>query len=576
VFDPFQLAFVQRGLLELVLFSLAAGLIGTWVVLRGLAFYAHGVAAASFPGLVLAGGLGFAAPIGAFAVGALFALSVGRMAAARRSGYETATALVLTGALATGTILASNVFHSGSNIDSLLFGSLLTLDSGDVLLAAAASVLALVATLVLGQRWLAIGFDPSGARALGVRSSLPDVLLLGLVALTAVAALSALGALLATALLVVPAATARLWSRRVPHLQIWAIAVALVDGVVGLWLSVEIDVPPGAAIAIVGGALFVAAAAYRALPRKALAATAAALACLVVAGCGTVGGNSGGRLEVVATTTQVGDFVRAVGGDAVSVHQILHPNTDPHEYEPRPSDVEATAGAKVVFESGNELDTWMGKVVSQAGGSPKVVDLSKTNTLRVPGESSGPEKSKYDAHWWHDPVNAEAAVAEIRTALVAADPGHRAQFEQGAAAYLAKLRALDTGIQRCFATVAPPQRKLVTSHDAFGYFARRYGVTVVGAIIPSQTTQAQPSAEDVARLADQIRREHVRAVFLESSVNPKLAEAVAREDHVIGNLTLYGDTLGPKGSSGATYLAMEQHNADAMVRGFTGGAHGCS
>jgi ABC-type Zn uptake system ZnuABC Zn-binding protein ZnuA len=116
----------------------------------------------------------------------------------------------------------------------------------------------------------------------------------------------------------------------------------------------------------------------------------------------------------------------------------------------------------------------------------------------------------------------------------------------------------------------------VTSHDAFGYFARRYGVTIVGAIIPSQTTQAQASAADVARLADQIRREHVKAVFLESSVNPKLAETVAREDHVIGNLTLYGDTLGPKGSSGATYLAMERHNADAMVRGFTGGARGCS
>ena len=120
------------------------------------------------------------------------------------------------------------------------------------------------------------------------------------------------------------------------------------------------------------------------------------------------------------------------------------------------------------------------------------------------------------------------------------------------------------------------ERKLVTSHDAFGYFARRYGVTVVGAIVPSQTTQAQPSARDVARLADQVRRQNVRAVFLESSVSPKLAEAVAREDHVIGNLTLYGDTLGPSGSSGATYLEMEQHNADAMVRGFTGGAQRCS
>src|SRR5213075_597500 len=193
MFEPFQLPFVQRGIVEVLLLAVACGLLGTWIVLRGLAFYSHAVATASFPGLVLAGGLGFAAPLGAFAVGGLFALSVGRLAAARRTGYETATALVLTGALAAGTILASDVFHSGTEVDSLLFGSLLTLGPGDVALAGATSALALAATLLMGQRWLAVGFDPGGARALGVRAAWPDVLLLALVALAAVAALSALG-----------------------------------------------------------------------------------------------------------------------------------------------------------------------------------------------------------------------------------------------------------------------------------------------------------------------------------------------------------------------------------------------
>jgi zinc/manganese transport system substrate-binding protein len=577
--EPFQLPFVQRGLLELVLFSLGAGLLGTWIVLRGLAFYAHAVATASFPGLVLAGGLGFAAPLGAFAVGGLFALSVGRLAAGRRAGYETATALALTGALAAGTILASDVFHSGSEVDSLLFGSLLTLGPGDVVLAAATSVLVAIATVLFGQRWLAIGFDPGGARSMGLRPALPDVLLLALVALTAVAALSALGALLATALLVVPAATARLWTRRVPALQLWSVAVALFDGVAGLWLSVEADVPPGAAIAMVGGGLFAAVVLARRLrrsPRAALVAGAVLLACAALAGCRSVGPSPGGKLAVVATTTQVGDFAREVGGSEVSVHQLLEPNTDPHEYEPRPSDVEATAGAKVVLTSGDRLDRWMAKVVSQSGANADVVDLSRSNVLRLPGESSGPEASRHDPHWWHDPLNAEAAVAAIRDAFTKADPSHRADYERNAAAYTTRLRALDTGVRRCFATIPRAERKLVTSHDAFSYFARRYSVTVVGAIVPSQTTQAEPSARDVARLADQVRREHVRAVFLESSVSPRLAQAVAREDGAIGNLTLYGDTLGRRGSSGATYVGMERHNADAMARGFTGGARGCS
>jgi zinc/manganese transport system substrate-binding protein len=217
----------------------------------------------------------------------------------------------------------------------------------------------------------------------------------------------------------------------------------------------------------------------------------------------------------------------------------------------------------------------MGNVVKQAGGSPRVVDVGAAVPERRPGETSGPEASRYDPHWWHDPVNAEAAVRTIRDAFVEADPRHRASFERNAAAYLARLETLDRGIRTCFAALPSPQRKLVTDHDAFGYFAARYGVQVVGAVIPSQTTQAQPSAGDVKRLMATIRREHVRAIFPESSINRKLADAIARQTGATAGYTLYGDTLGPSGSRGATYLTMEQSNADQMLRGLTGGSHGC-
>jgi zinc/manganese transport system substrate-binding protein len=182
-----------------------------------------------------------------------------------------------------------------------------------------------------------------------------------------------------------------------------------------------------------------------------------------------------------------------------------------------------------------------------------------------------------DPHWWHDPRNVAAAVARIRDALIrVGPPGARAGITAGARAYLAKLRVLDAGIRRCMVTVPASRRKLVTDHDAFGYFARRYGITVVGAVIPSQSTQAQPSAGEIGDLARLIRREHVKAVFPESSVNAKLAEAIARQTGATADLTLYGDTLGAAGSTGATYLGMERANANAMVRGFTGGASGCT
>jgi ABC-type Zn uptake system ZnuABC Zn-binding protein ZnuA len=213
----------------------------------------------------------------------------------------------------------------------------------------------------------------------------------------------------------------------------------------------------------------------------------------------------------------------------------------------------------------------MSGVLKSAGGNPDVVSLSDVARTRIAGEGSEP----VDPHWWHDPRNAEAAVERIRSALDAALPANKEAIDRRAAAYVTKIDQLDKSIAACFASLPPAQRKLVTSHDAFNYFAKRYGIQVVGAILPSQSTQAQPSAGDIARLVNQIKRERVKAVFYESSVNPKLGKAVAAQTGAIGNLRLYGDTLGPEGSPGATYLGMERANADAMMRGFTGGKRGC-
>jgi ABC-type Zn uptake system ZnuABC Zn-binding protein ZnuA/ABC-type Mn2+/Zn2+ transport system permease subunit len=579
VLDPFQLAFVQRGVLEVLLLSGAAGLLGTWIVMRGLSFYAHAVGTAAFPGLVLADGLGFSAPLGAFAAALVFAFGVERLARRPRAGYDSLTALVLVAALAGGVVLASDVFHSGGNVDSLLFGSLLLTGTRDLVLGGLASAAAVIATLVVGPRWLARGFDPGSASAMGLRSPWPDALLLVLVAFAVVASLTAIGALLATALFVVPAATARLWTQRLGVWQLASVALAAVLGIAGLWLSVELNTPPGPTVAVLGGGLFAASILWHELGalahrRTALAALAVLLG-LVAAGCGGSSSSGHSGPEVVATTTQIGDWTRAVAGDDARVHQILQPNTDPHEYEPRPADVQAVAGAKLVFENGDGLDAWMSDVISNAGGSPTIVDLGAKVPVRLAGQSDGPEASRYDPHWWHDPRNAEAAVRAIRDALVGANPAAAATYRANAAAYLRQLRALDAGIRACMAGVPPAQRKLVSDHDAFGYFAQRYGIAIVGAVIPSQTTQAQASAGDIQKLVSLIRREHVRAVFPESSLSAKLAQQIARETGARSGYTLYGDTLGPGDSAGATYLSMERANADAMTRGFTGGKRAC-
>ncbi len=564
--DPFQLEFVQRGVLELLLLCTGAGLLGTWIVLRGLAFHAHASGSATFPGLVLADGLGFAAPLGALAAAIAFALAVAGLGRSRRA-IETTIALVLVGALSLGVILASDVFHSGSGIETLLFGSLLTIEDRDLWLAGAASGVTLLATVLLGRAWLASGFDADAARALGLRSALPDLLLMALIALVVTATISAVGALMTASLLVVPAATVRLWTSRLPAWQATTVLLVAIEGAVGLWLSVELNAPPGATIAVLSGGVFACAALARvARGRRALAVAAALAGTMALGACGSnSSGSSATSVNAVATTTLAADWVREVGGERVKVHGILRPNTDPHDYEPRPTDVEAVSKADVVFKSGDGLDDWVDKLVGQGGGDAVVVDLS----AGLPGLRKG------DPHWWQDPRNVDRATASIADALAQVDRAHAATFERSAARYRDRLDRLGTAVDRCMQAVPRPERRLVTDHDAFSYFASRYGIEVVGAVIPARTGQAQPSARDVARLVNLIRREHVRAVFPEHALSDRLARSIARETGANAGFTLYADTLGPAGSAGDTFLKMFASNADSMVRGFSGGSQRC-
>jgi ABC-type Zn uptake system ZnuABC Zn-binding protein ZnuA len=285
----------------------------------------------------------------------------------------------------------------------------------------------------------------------------------------------------------------------------------------------------------------------------------------LLAGCSSVGISSDGRLQVVATTTQVGDMVRQVAGDRADVAQILRPGSDPHEYEPRPSDALAVARAKLVFRSGGDVDDWLDGLVDQAGGSVRQVDLIDS-VQRIGG----------DPHWWQDPGNAQHAVVAIRDALVKADPENAVTYRRNARAYGERLIRLDRDIAACVNRLPRARRKLVTSHDSLGYYAHRYGFEVIGAAIPSLSSQAQPSAAATQRLVDQIKAQGVPAIFPESALNPKLEDAIAREAHAKVGPPLWADALGPPGSSGATYTQALASNTRAIVEALGEGRVPCA
>ncbi|MBE2315150.1 zinc ABC transporter substrate-binding protein [Solirubrobacter sp. CPCC 204708] len=274
----------------------------------------------------------------------------------------------------------------------------------------------------------------------------------------------------------------------------------------------------------------------------------------VLAGCGSSssGGDAGG-LRVVATTTQLADMARNLDPSA-DVTALLSANTDPHAYEVRPDDVKALADADFVLKSGGETDEWLDGALESAGvADDKVIDA---------GAAAGLEGD--DPHWWQDPRRAVSAAAAIGQGL-AVDPLR----------YVQRLQALDRDVQACIDAVPEEERLLVTSHDALGYYARRYGIRVVGTVIPSLSTSGQPSAGEVDALVQTIRETGVKTIFAESSVNAKVEQAIASEAGVKVGKELWADSLGPEGSDGATYIGSIEANTRALVEGFTGKPANC-
>jgi ABC-type Zn uptake system ZnuABC Zn-binding protein ZnuA len=290
---------------------------------------------------------------------------------------------------------------------------------------------------------------------------------------------------------------------------------------------------------------------------------AALLCAALLAGCGDDGG-SDPRPLVVATTTQAADLARNVAAGRFRVAEILHPNADPHDFELRPDDVKRLAGANLIVRSGGDVDEWLDDAIDAAGSHAPVLTLADHVA-----------RADDDPHWWQDPRNAIRAVAALRTALTAADPAGAGAFARAAAAYDARLARLDAGVRACIARVPAGERTLVTTHDALGYYTRRYGLRVVGAVIPSRSTVAQPSAGEIAALVDTIRREHVHAVFAESSLRPDVEQAIADEAGARIGRPLWADTLGPAGSDGATYIQSIASNTAALVDGLTAGRVEC-
>jgi ABC-type Zn uptake system ZnuABC Zn-binding protein ZnuA len=280
-------------------------------------------------------------------------------------------------------------------------------------------------------------------------------------------------------------------------------------------------------------------------------------------------------LNVVATTTHIQNFVRNVGGDRVNVLPILPPASDPHDYQPTAEDARKLAQADIIFANGLGFESWLDDLVGNARQDVLIVYLAETSnrTLRVGEEheehggelAAHDEPLEYDPHVWYDPTNVQAMVSGIRDILIEFDPDGSEMYTANAAAYDGELAQLDLEIAQQIATIPTEQRKMVTNHDAFGYYIDRYGLIFVGSVLPSLSTETQPSAAEVQELVEKIKAQGVKAIFTEEAVNPRLEAEIARQTGIKVVSNLFADSLGLPGSEGDTYLKAMRHNTRVIV-----------
>ncbi|MBS7540033.1 metal ABC transporter substrate-binding protein [Ancylobacter lacus] len=284
------------------------------------------------------------------------------------------------------------------------------------------------------------------------------------------------------------------------------------------------------------------------------------------------------RLPVVATFSILGDIVKQVGGDRIAVTTLVGPNGDTHVYQPTPNDAKAVAGAKLVFENGLGLEGWMPRLVKASGSKAELVVVTEGVTPRYrtaeepqdddeaeaghdhgkKAADKGHDHGPLDPHAWQNVANVEIYAANIRDALIAADPAGTDAYKAQAAAYIEKLKALDVEVRAAMATIPQNQRRIITSHDAFGYFGDAYGLKLLAP--QGVSTESEASAKDVGRIIRQIKAEKIPAVFLENISDPRLADRIAKESGAKVGGTLYSDALSDDKGPASTYIDMIQYN----------------
>lgn len=269
--------------------------------------------------------------------------------------------------------------------------------------------------------------------------------------------------------------------------------------------------------------------------------------------------------SLVASFSVLADFCSNVGGDRIAVTSLVGPNGDAHVYQPSPADGKSLAAATLVVVNGLGLEGWMDRLIKASGSKAPVVVATKGIKPRQMVEDG---RSKLDPHAWQSVDNAKIYVANIEAGLTKADPDGASIYAANAKAYQSKLDMLEDEVKKAIQTIPKGRRRIITTHDAFGYFGAAYDFQFIAP--QGVSTEAEPSARDVAKIIRQIKAEKIPAVFLENVTDARMMQTIARESGAVIGGTLFSDALSPADGPAATYLDMMRHNVKQLSKALAG------
>lgn len=581
-----------RELLQIILLSGSAGLAGTWLVSRRLTFFSHGLSIGTLPAFTLARGLGLSAVPFVTMVALVYSAAITRgkrLSAAYRSENDTTTAVLMTTAVAIAVVLANGPFSGEIQLQSLLIGNVASPSTGDLILASSLAVTVGISARLFQNHWLKAEFDDQPQ--LDTRGQLLDVSQLVVLSFAVLAATSLVGTLLASAFLILPAVTIRIWDLSFARWQVASVCFSVMTATTGLLISSAIDLPAGPVIATLGFLLFLISIAfnsglfYRRSASKEPAIftvlSPAAFALLAALAASTATQKSTKADEkiptIVATTPIVADLVNELVRDNAKVVQLVPNSVDQHDFEPGPATSRTIRNADLVVRSGDGIDSWAEKIITNLKAEKK--SLALDSLLPIPlaiknnghleshdhAESADTETHEHgkqiDPHWWHNTKNM-AAVADSLTKWLKSNSSINLNWPTS---YAARIKQLDQELLACYQTIEPRRRVIITNHDSLAYLADRFQIHLVPAIIPARGGLGQTSSKQLDLVRKVAQNEGATAIFPETGTNTNLVKSLAAQLNITIGQPLYTDSLGKSDSEASSYIKMMQSNAQKIV-----------